>query len=173
MVLCGTKNGSSMASLEEPFEAPLFLRVYSWLLLYLSLFPSLLFLSLSLSLSLSHTCKHTQKHLCWPQVLKLVRKHCANNTWQNRIHFVATVPRFLFLFLSLCLSRIWRFRSGLQRCTAKRSKNNLCMSTLPAHGNFFNRILHWAVNKRRKEKVLMLKHALLVLFLRLRGLFKY
>ncbi len=26
MVLCGTKNGSSMASLEEPFEAPLFLR---------------------------------------------------------------------------------------------------------------------------------------------------
>jgi len=25
---CGTKNGSSMASLEEPFEAPLFLRVY-------------------------------------------------------------------------------------------------------------------------------------------------
>ncbi len=28
MVLCGTKNGSSMASLEEPFEAPLFLRVY-------------------------------------------------------------------------------------------------------------------------------------------------
>ncbi len=29
MVLCGTKNGSSMASLEEPFEAPLFLRVYN------------------------------------------------------------------------------------------------------------------------------------------------
>ncbi len=29
MVLCGTKNGSSMASLEEPIEAPLFLRVYS------------------------------------------------------------------------------------------------------------------------------------------------
>ncbi len=28
MVLCGTKNGSSMASLEEPFEAPVFLRVY-------------------------------------------------------------------------------------------------------------------------------------------------
>ncbi len=28
MILCGTKNGSSMASLEEPFEAPLFLRVY-------------------------------------------------------------------------------------------------------------------------------------------------
>ncbi len=28
MVLCGTKNGSSMASLEETFEAPLFLRVY-------------------------------------------------------------------------------------------------------------------------------------------------
>ncbi len=28
MVLCGTKNGSSMASLEEPFEAHLFLRVY-------------------------------------------------------------------------------------------------------------------------------------------------
>ncbi len=27
MVLCGTKNGFSMASLEEPFEAPLFLRV--------------------------------------------------------------------------------------------------------------------------------------------------
>ncbi len=27
MVLCGTKNGSSMASLEEPFVAPLFLRV--------------------------------------------------------------------------------------------------------------------------------------------------
>ncbi len=24
MVLCGTKNGSSMASLEEPLEAPLF-----------------------------------------------------------------------------------------------------------------------------------------------------
>ncbi len=30
MVLCGTKNGSSMASLEEPFEAPLFLRVYDF-----------------------------------------------------------------------------------------------------------------------------------------------
>ncbi len=29
MVLCGTKNGYSMASLEEPFEAPLFLRVYA------------------------------------------------------------------------------------------------------------------------------------------------
>ncbi len=29
VVLCGTKNGSSMASLEEPFEAPLFLRVLS------------------------------------------------------------------------------------------------------------------------------------------------
>ncbi len=29
MVLCGTKNGSSMASFEEPFEAPLFLGVYS------------------------------------------------------------------------------------------------------------------------------------------------
>ncbi len=29
MVLCGTKNGSSMASLEEPFEALLFLRVNS------------------------------------------------------------------------------------------------------------------------------------------------
>ncbi len=29
MVLCGTKNVSSMASLEEPFEAHLFLRVYS------------------------------------------------------------------------------------------------------------------------------------------------
>ncbi len=29
MVLCGTKNGYSMASLEEPFEAPLFLRVYT------------------------------------------------------------------------------------------------------------------------------------------------
>ncbi len=29
MVLCGTKNGSSMASLEEPIEAPLFLRVYA------------------------------------------------------------------------------------------------------------------------------------------------
>ncbi len=29
MVLCGTKNGSSMASLEETFEAPLFLRVLS------------------------------------------------------------------------------------------------------------------------------------------------
>ncbi len=29
MVLCGTKNDSSTASLEEPFEAPLFLRVYS------------------------------------------------------------------------------------------------------------------------------------------------
>ncbi len=28
MILCGTKTGSSMASLEEPFEAPLFLRVY-------------------------------------------------------------------------------------------------------------------------------------------------
>ncbi len=28
MGLCGTKNGSSMASFEEPFEAPLFLRVY-------------------------------------------------------------------------------------------------------------------------------------------------
>ncbi len=28
MVLCGTKKGYSMASLEEPFEAPLFLRVY-------------------------------------------------------------------------------------------------------------------------------------------------
>ncbi len=28
MVFCGTKNGSSMASLEETFEAPLFLRVY-------------------------------------------------------------------------------------------------------------------------------------------------
>uniref|UniRef100_A0A672SIX7 Cytochrome b-c1 complex subunit 1, mitochondrial-like n=1 Tax=Sinocyclocheilus grahami TaxID=75366 RepID=A0A672SIX7_SINGR len=28
MVLCGTKNGSYMESLEEPFEAPLFLRVY-------------------------------------------------------------------------------------------------------------------------------------------------
>ncbi len=27
MVLCGEKNGSSMAPLEEPFEAPLFLRV--------------------------------------------------------------------------------------------------------------------------------------------------
>jgi len=27
MILCGTRNGSSMASLEEPFEAPLFLRV--------------------------------------------------------------------------------------------------------------------------------------------------
>ncbi len=27
MVLCGTKNGFSMASLEELFEAPLFLRV--------------------------------------------------------------------------------------------------------------------------------------------------
>ncbi len=27
MVLCGTKNGSSMAPLEEPFEAPLFLRL--------------------------------------------------------------------------------------------------------------------------------------------------
>ncbi len=27
MVLCGTKNVSSMASLEETFEAPLFLRV--------------------------------------------------------------------------------------------------------------------------------------------------
>ncbi len=26
LILCGTKNGSSMASLEEPFEAPLFLR---------------------------------------------------------------------------------------------------------------------------------------------------
>ncbi len=25
MVLCGTKNGSSMASLKKPFEAPLFL----------------------------------------------------------------------------------------------------------------------------------------------------
>ncbi len=32
MVLCGTKNGSSMASLEEPFEAPLFLRVYIYFL---------------------------------------------------------------------------------------------------------------------------------------------
>ncbi len=32
MVLCGTKNGSSMASLEEPFEAPLFLRVLKSLL---------------------------------------------------------------------------------------------------------------------------------------------
>ncbi len=30
MVLYGTKNGSSMASLEAPFEAPLFLRVYIW-----------------------------------------------------------------------------------------------------------------------------------------------
>ncbi len=30
MVLCGTKNGSYMASLEEPFEAPLFLRVYDF-----------------------------------------------------------------------------------------------------------------------------------------------
>ncbi len=28
MILCGTKNGSSMASLEEAFEAPLFLRLY-------------------------------------------------------------------------------------------------------------------------------------------------
>ncbi len=28
MVLCGTKNGSYMALLEEIFEAPLFLRVY-------------------------------------------------------------------------------------------------------------------------------------------------
>ncbi len=28
MVIYGTKNGSSMASLEETFEAPLFLRVY-------------------------------------------------------------------------------------------------------------------------------------------------
>ncbi len=29
MVLCGTNNGSSTASLEEPFEAPLLLRVQS------------------------------------------------------------------------------------------------------------------------------------------------
>ncbi len=29
MVLCGAKNGYSMASIEEPFEAPLFLRVYA------------------------------------------------------------------------------------------------------------------------------------------------
>ncbi len=29
MVLCGTKNGSSMASFKETFEAPLFLRVYT------------------------------------------------------------------------------------------------------------------------------------------------
>ncbi len=28
MFLCGTKNSYSVASLEEPFEAPLFLRVY-------------------------------------------------------------------------------------------------------------------------------------------------
>ncbi len=28
MVLCGTKNDSSVASLEEPFDAPLFLRVH-------------------------------------------------------------------------------------------------------------------------------------------------
>ncbi len=28
MFLCGTENGSSMALLEEPFEAPLFLRVW-------------------------------------------------------------------------------------------------------------------------------------------------
>ncbi len=28
MVLCGTKNGSSMTSLEELIEAPLFVRVY-------------------------------------------------------------------------------------------------------------------------------------------------
>ncbi len=34
MVLCGTKNGSSMASLEEPFEAPLFLRVWKVLDMY-------------------------------------------------------------------------------------------------------------------------------------------
>ncbi len=34
MVLCGTKHGSSMASLEEPFEAPLFLRVLMLLLKY-------------------------------------------------------------------------------------------------------------------------------------------
>ncbi len=35
MVLCGTKNGSSMASLEEPFEAPLFLRVYIHIYVYI------------------------------------------------------------------------------------------------------------------------------------------
>ncbi len=34
MVLCGTKNGSYMASLEEPFEAPLFLRVYDFFPLF-------------------------------------------------------------------------------------------------------------------------------------------
>ncbi len=35
MVLCGTKTGSSMASLEEPFEAPLFLRVSMTVLVHL------------------------------------------------------------------------------------------------------------------------------------------
>ncbi len=29
MFLCGTKNGSSMALLQEPFEAHLLLRVYA------------------------------------------------------------------------------------------------------------------------------------------------
>ncbi len=37
MVLCGTKNGSSMASLEEPFEAPLFLRVLTVLIVWQSM----------------------------------------------------------------------------------------------------------------------------------------
>ncbi len=45
MVLCGTKNGSSMASLEEPFEAPIFLRVESNKWSFILLPPALSFLT--------------------------------------------------------------------------------------------------------------------------------
>ncbi len=43
MLLCGTKNGSSMASLEEAFEAPLFLREYVVLFVYFSILNMCLF----------------------------------------------------------------------------------------------------------------------------------
>ncbi len=53
MVLCGTKNGSSMASLEEPFEAPLF--VFSFVPVS-PLFASILLLYASDGLWMDYMC---------------------------------------------------------------------------------------------------------------------
>uniref|UniRef100_A0A8C2AS33 C-type lectin domain-containing protein n=1 Tax=Cyprinus carpio TaxID=7962 RepID=A0A8C2AS33_CYPCA len=60
MFLCRTKNGSSMASLEEPLEAPLFLRVWTIILgistVHQMLSPEKILMALFNSLSTAQSC---------------------------------------------------------------------------------------------------------------------
>jgi len=121
--------------------------------------------SLAFSLPLHHTHVKTQKHLSWPQVLKLVKRCCANNMWLDWIHCAAFMLQLslefsfnFLLFVSVEFDVLGQAFRGVKQsdlkiihaCPPSQRMPTSIVSTSNSI-EFYHEL--WAVHKRRKEKV--------------------